>query len=516
MTPTNIYSTPASSPIQPISNIYSSLFTLQNDSYTASNFNYAVKLFQENLVGGNQPANNPSLITELFVPPRPIYGRGLFSPAQYLQSYLYNPDYYISTVYTTSTLENGPFSSYEFAYGLSWNPELQIAAILQVGVGATTSNIGFTFSQPHGLTAGDIIFVSANDTTISGEQTILSVGLTNTRFVIDKIWATPSVSTGYITSAKRYNGTSSIYSVWNGTNQYDTRTVNYDYLIAGNFNTAPAGQTQKFLSNYYSRDYWPNTMIDFGDVIPKTANLWETIGFWADPVDLFDNTGGELILNYEVFSATNSLMATYSFNINNEGNYFRTRWEIGVGYNNVGGLGLISMGGEKYWDVFFTDSFTNDVISERRRYIIDEECSQYESILISWINRLGSLDYYTFTQNSRETLNISRNEWKKELGLDPFYQQVDRGRGVISQTVKQTITINSNWVSEEEYAWLNELVSSPYVWVFKNNPEGDLIPYPTIVVDSSYEFKKKLTEQIFNLSITLDFANDVWSVNQNQ
>lgn len=516
MNATNIYSTPASSPIQPISNIYSSLFTLQNDSYTASNFNYAIKLYSVAL-GVSNSISGSSFISELFVPPRPIYGRGLFSPAQYLQSYLYNPDTYINSVYTTSTFENGPFSNYQFGYGLSWNPELQIAAILQVGVGATTSNIGFTFSQPHGLTAGDIIFVSANDTVISGEQTILSIGLTNTRFVIDRIWATPSVSTGYITSAKRYNGTSSVYSVWNGTNQYETRTVNYDYLIAGNFNTAPAGQMQKFLSNYYSKDYWSDITIDFGDAVPKTANLWETIGFWADPVDLFNNTGGNLFLNYEVFSATGSLMASLQLDVNNDANYIRNRWEVGVGYNNVGGLGLLSAGGEKYWDVFFTDSSTaSSVISERRRYIIDEECTQYQPVLVAWINRLGSLDYYTFTQNSRETLNISRNEWKKELGLDPFYQQVDRGRGVISQTVKQTITMNSNWIDEEEYAWLNELISSPYVWVFKKNTEGDLIPFPTIVIDSSYEFKKKLTEQIFNLSITLDFANDVWSVNQNQ
>jgi hypothetical protein len=469
-------------------------------------------------VANNQPANTPILLTELFLPPRPVYGYGAFSPSDYLKSYLYSPDYYQGLVYTTNQLENGPFSNYLFSYGLSWNPQLQIAAILQVGIGATTSNIGFTFSQPHGLTAGDTIFVSANDTTISGEQTILPVGLTNTRFVIDKIWATPSVSTGYITAAKRYTGTSSIYLVFNGTNQYGSRQVDFYNYVAGAITTLDSGNVQKFLSTYGSGDYMEkNTIIDFGDPITKKANVWETIGFLCDPVELVDTYGGgDLILNYEVYSTTASLIATFSFNINNEYGYFRSRYDAPVGLNNLGSMGLINTGDEKYWDIFFTDSSTNQIISEVRRYVLDDECSAYEPVLISWINRLGTLEYYTFTQNNRETLNINRNLWKKELGISDNYTQIDRGSGIISQTIKQNITINSNWIGEKDYAWLNELVSSPYVWVWGKTPSGGVIPIPAVIIDSSYEFKKKLTEQIFNMTVTLEYANDVWSVSQNK
>lgn len=514
MTNTTIYSTPTSIPIHPITTIYSSLWTLQNTSFTASNFNYAIKLYKEALVNGNLPAGNPSFIAEIFTPPRPVYGRGMFSPSQYLQDDLYNPDYYINGSYVAATtLESGPSTNYKFAYGSSWDPELQIAAIQKFNI-FTGFRIGFTFSQPHGLTGGDTIFVSAEDTIISGESTILSVGLTDYNFAIDRVWATPSVSTGYITSAKRYTGTSSIYSVWNGTDQYETRTTSFEYLLAGHFDIGPAGQIQKFLSNYYSKDYWVDTTIDFGDVITKTANIWESIGFWADPVELFDVTGGELILNYEVYSFTASLMATYSFNINNDGSYFRSRYEVGVGLNNVSTLGLILTGDEKYWDVYFTDSSDNSIISEIRRYVIPDECSAYEPVLVAWINRLGSLEYYTFTQNSKTTLNINRNEWKKELGIGTEYQQTDRGRSIISQKITRNIVLNSNWITEEEYGWMNELVTSPSVWFFANNAIGNLIPYPAIVVDTSYEFKKKLTEQIFNMTITLQASNDVWAQNQ--
>ena len=513
MTNTTIYSEPQSIPIHPITTIYSSLFSLENTSYTASNFNYAIKLYKEPLVGGNQPSNNPTFIAEFFTPPRPVYGRGVFSAAQYLQDDLYNPDYYMNTCYQTSTLENGPATTYEFAYGSSWDPELQISAIQKVSTGLGF-RIGFAFTQNHGLTGGDTIFVSAEDSLISGERNILNLGLYTQSFVIDVAWATPSVATGYITSAKRYNATSSVYSAWNGTNQYETRNLSYEYLLAGHFDTGPSGQIQKFLSTYYSKDYWTDTTIDFGDVILKTANKKESIGFWADPVELNDITGGELILNYEVFSATNSLLATYSFNINNDGNYFRSRYEVGVGIDNLGTLGLLNTGDEKYWDIFFTDSSDNSVISEVRRYQISDECSSYEPVLVGWINRLGSLDYYTFTQNSKTTLNVNRNEWKKELGIGVEYQPVDRGRSIISQKITRNLTLNSNWITEEEYSWLNELVTSPSVWFFGLDAEGNTIPYPAIIIDTSYEFKKKLTEQIFNMTITLQASNDVWAQNQ--
>lgn len=515
MTNTTIYSLPQSIPIHPITTIYSSLFTLENlGGFTASNFNYAIKLYKDALNGGNTPANNPTFIAEFFTPPRPVYGYGVFSAAQYLQDDLYNPDYYINTSYTAaSALENGPATTYKFMYGSSWDPELQIAAIQKVSTGLGF-RIGFAFNENHGLTGGDTIFVSAEDSLISGERNVLNLGLFTQSFVIDVAWATPSVATGYITSAKRYNGTSSIFSAWNGTNQYDTRTRSYEYLLAGHFDTDPSGRTQKFLSTYYSPDYWTNTFIDVGDVITKTSNIWESIGFWADPPELTDITGGDLILNYEVFSTTASLMATYSFDIKNDGNDFRARYEVGVGFNNLATLGLILTGDEKYWDVYFTDSSDNSVISEVRRYVIPDECSSYEPVLVAWINRLGSLDYFTFTQNSKTTLNVNRNEWKKELGISVDYQQVDRGRSIISQKITRNIVLNSNWITEEEYSWLNELVTSPSVWFFANNPEGDLIPYPAIVVDTSYEFKKKLTEQIFNMTITLQASNDVWAQNQ--
>lgn len=518
---TTLTSGPFSQPA-PISNIYSSVFAFSNTSYTASNFNYAFKLYDVELTTNNTVSSR-NFISELYVPPRPLNAVGLLSPAQYLQNFFTKPDEY---VYNSSSGFNlgqyGAYTNYQIAYGSIWNPELQIAAIQKVAVFFISFNVGFTFSQPHGLTAGDVIFVSANDTVISGEQTIIPAGLTDYSFVIDAIWATPSVSTGFITSAKRYTGTSSVYDAWNGSEEYLTRGTNFEYLVAGNTLTDPYGSTQKFLSTYASRTY-TNNIYGTGSIIEKKSNLYESIGFISDPVEFNSLTGASLLLNYKIYSATNSVLGTFSYSLGPSTPYVtyrRSRLEAQVGYNNLVGLGFFN-GSEKYWDVYFTNSSNNAIVSEIRRYVIDDECSNYEPILVAFINRLGSLDYFTFTQNSRKSLAINRNEWRKELNINTAgggnaFSTVDRGRGVISQTVKQNIVISSNWLSEEDYGWLNELVSSQYVWIFEQYSVGNIIPVPVNVVDSSYEFKKKLTEQIFNLTLTLEYANDVFSANQNQ
>jgi hypothetical protein len=523
MNNTNLTVGPFSQPA-PISNIYSSVFTFYNTSFTASNFNYALKLYDVDLGVGNT-GNTLSFISEVFVPPRPVNSVGLFSPAKYLQNYFIKPDDYVSRIVPGQLgIYEGPYTNYQMSYGAIWNPQLQIAAIQKVAIFFIDFNIGFTFSQPHGLTANDIIFVSANDTAISGEQRIIPNGLTDYSFVIDAIWATPSVSTGFITSAKRYTGTSSVYDAWNGTNQFDSRSVDFGYLVAGNSNTDPSGTTQKFLSTYGSRIY-TNTIIATNSVIEKKSSLFESIGFIADPVLFRSNTAADLLLNYKIYSATNSVLGTFSWKLAQTAGdvvYKRGRWETQVGYNSVSTLGFFN-GSESYWDVYFSNSLNNNIVSEIRRYVIDDECSNYEPVIVAFINRLGSLDYFTFTQNSRKSMTINRNEWRKELnintgnvpGSNPF-SLVDRGRGIISQTTKQNIVINSNWLSEEDYSWLNELVNSQYIWIYEEYIAGTSIAVPVNIVDTSYEFKKKLTEQIFNLTLTLEYANDVYSANQNQ
>lgn len=511
MTNTYVNAYPISSQIAPLSNIYSSIYQFYNDSFTFSNFNYALKLNRV-ILGASNSIATFSQIAEIFIPPSPNGGIGLFSPADYLRDFYYYTDDYIYLSYAGFTLNNGPFVSYNIQYGQLWNPELQIAAIQKFNI-FTGFRIGFTFSQPHGLTAGDKIFVSAEDPIVSGESTILSTGFTNYNFAIDRIWATPSVSTGYITSAKRYpNNFTPWENGWNATNQYKGRFINYNYLIAGNNNTRPDGSTQKFLSTYGDK-LFTNFITGTGSIISKKANQFETIGFIVDPYELYSNTTGSLILQWDIYSATNSVLGTFSYNFGpggDSGIFTISRWEANVGYDNLAGLGFFN-GSEKYWNVYFKDSSDNSIISEIRQYVIDDECSSYDKKLVAWINSLGSLEYFTFTQNNKISYNINRNDWKKELNIGLQAMSVDRGRGILSQVVKQNIVLNSNWIDENDYAWLSELTTSQFVWIFEDYYENDLLPIPVNVVDTSYEFKKQKTEQIFNFTITLEYSNDIWT-----
>jgi hypothetical protein len=65
----------------------------------------------------------------------------------------------------------------------------------------------------------------------------------------------------------------------------------------------------------------------------------------------------------------------------------------------------------------------------------------------------------------------------------------------------QIITLNSNWITEEESAWLKELIMSPYVWLM----DGGVLKSVN-VLNSDYESKKTINDKVFNLTIDVEIS----------
>jgi hypothetical protein len=78
-------------------------------------------------------------------------------------------------------------------------------------------------------------------------------------------------------------------------------------------------------------------------------------------------------------------------------------------------------------------------------------------------------------------------------------------RGVVQyETIlDDTITIQSDWITEAESAWLEQLVTSPDVYIY----EGVNLVSVNIT-DSSYSTKYVASEQLFNLSVTFQYSQN--------
>jgi len=65
----------------------------------------------------------------------------------------------------------------------------------------------------------------------------------------------------------------------------------------------------------------------------------------------------------------------------------------------------------------------------------------------------------------------------------------------------QKITLNSNWITEEESVWLKELVASPSIWLL-----DDGVLKAINITNSDYSVKTLLNDKVFNLTIECDLS----------
>ena len=145
--------------------------------------------------------------------------------------------------------------------------------------------------------------------------------------------------------------------------------------------------------------------------------------------------------------------------------------------------------------------------SELRTINVDWNETRYGNIELTFIDRLGSYIPANFELQSFRQMDIQRDEYQKILGgfngTGWGYNSTDRGRVNINTTVKNQLTLNSNWLTEEEVNYLKELYSSADVYITEN---GQL--WPVIVKSNSYRIVTKKNKKNIKIEIVIEYANN--------
>jgi hypothetical protein len=123
--------------------------------------------------------------------------------------------------------------------------------------------------------------------------------------------------------------------------------------------------------------------------------------------------------------------------------------------------------------------------------IVDTDCTSYEIFRLHWLNKLGGWDAYNFMKSSVETSSINRKQYKKILPLG--YSTTDRLKINYQTTMEDNINVTSDWVSDEEFVWLQGLVESPIVYL-----ESGSSFVSVNITDTAYEIKKYINGRKLN------------------
>jgi hypothetical protein len=412
------------------------------------------------------------------VPPKPVNGDGLFSPHRTLKSFLttaINP--YIVGFSATSATN---LIDYRMKYGFEFNPNKQFTDTISV-----SGFMGLTFSTAHDFAVGDLITLNKDNKNYNpqydGTCSVTSI-VNTTSIKTDKVFSTTLLAgeSGYVTDLFRIVGTVSGYYTWNATRQYDERTKDFtQYLMATQSGSG------KFLTNCYNNS----------SRTPKPMQLddYETLSLSLNTAPL-----GPYNLYVNTFDSSGTLITTYTCGTVSSGNTYR-RLEVGIGPANLTGVSFTNV--DTYRVYVANASY---VVSEYRYYKIDNQCSNYNKQRVAFLNRLGGFDYFSFTLDSKRTINITRTEYEKILNWD--YTIGDRGKTLLAQKAEIKMTMVSNWITESDAAWLEELLTSPDVFVLSTTNTTKL---PIIVTDNTYEVKTALRNQLFNLTLNYKFAYDI-------
>ena len=139
-----------------------------------------------------------------------------------------------------------------------------------------------------------------------------------------------------------------------------------------------------------------------------------------------------------------------------------------------------------------------------------QSCSRYDNVRLAWRNRLGCWDYMNFRLKSTESVEIKSEEMERVVGswdsATYNYDNTERGRETLFTDAKRKITINSDYLNEEESAWLEELFTSTNVQILAE----DNVVYPMIITNKSYTKKTSVNNKIkIQYTVNLEYANKI-------
>ena len=142
----------------------------------------------------------------------------------------------------------------------------------------------------------------------------------------------------------------------------------------------------------------------------------------------------------------------------------------------------------------------------------------YIPIRITWLNSMGGWDYYTFVMKSSTSIKTKRNDWTQLEGSwnqDSWNPQGWKGgKKAFTVNTKRTITVNSNFVSDEESVWFEKLINSPEIYILEGweawrsssdiNKSYEKHVTAVRLMTSSFKRKTSVNDQVFQYTFKFE------------
>jgi hypothetical protein len=144
--------------------------------------------------------------------------------------------------------------------------------------------------------------------------------------------------------------------------------------------------------------------------------------------------------------------------------------------------------------------------------MVGDECFN-NPVSFLWMSRNGIWDTYTFTKKSQKRYGVNKKTYSQQKSLNTTWwnrQAYDSSDTVFWGSVDEVMTVDSNFVTQNDGKIIEELLMSPYVYMIENNwlPEKNqdyIFPYliPCVVQNKEVEVFQQKYQRLFQYTIDL-------------
>lgn len=125
-----------------------------------------------------------------------------------------------------------------------------------------------------------------------------------------------------------------------------------------------------------------------------------------------------------------------------------------------------------------------------------------------WLNKYGSYDNYRFTYNSRISAKIESKSFSKRQGEwnapNNTYNVNNNTFGKIDylKTITKQLELSSDWLTEDEQAYVVNLYESPLVYINEGIEVENVV-----ITNSAYQLKQSEHDELFNEIVNIEFTD---------
>ena len=418
-------------------------------------------------------------------------------------SFDFNP--YITTFYDAAN----SYYNYDIKFGEEYIFDLSYTASLTDNGG----NVRITANHP--FQVGDQVNITQADGGVAnqgveGLHTVISItGTTN--FTINALWSEVTDATV------------------NGSVEYADKRKTI------NLNTA--NTLDKYVFNgaqpWIDMPYWDETNYELDNV----TGQWLT----DQPTTFSCTLGQDLWLNIKDPNVNTNPRITF---ISDDGSVFRKTLTgldyikgLAVGPNNYGSLTLVSGTAPlvkpttQSYEVYYSDGVFHTQKSIKYKINIDKRVLISESHIL-FLDRMGSWSSFAFQLKSYEKGIIKRDTYNQDVPgsvIDSQWQYKSYEQGTVNYNtqVTKTIDLNTNWMSEADSLYFQQLLTSPQTYVknviYRITQDGEVlydedgciihIPESTEyiscnVTNTNFDVYRKRNKNMIKQSIQIRLSNN--------